>query len=322
MNGGPYLVTGAGGFIGSALCRRLREHGRVLALTRKPEDGPWEETVIADLEKSKIPADKFEGVDTVFHLAAKTHSLTAASNEDEAYESLNVGGTAKLLGACRAAGVRRFVFFSSVKAIGEGGPECADETTPPRPTTAYGITKLAAEKLVLEGGYVPEGMVLRLALVYGPGAKGNLTNMIETISRGAFPPIPKVANRRTMIHVDDVVSAAVLAASSDLSKGRIFIVTDGKSYATSDIYEWITEALGKSVPAWRMPVFAFRALAKTGDVIGRVTGNRWKFDTNAFEKLFGSAFYDSAAIREKLGFVPKWDLKSALPAMVETLIKR
>ena len=144
--------------------------------------------------------------------------------------------------------------------------------------------------------------------------------MIEAIARGAFPPLPRVSNRRSMVHVDDVVQASVLAARSEEAVGGVFIVSDGQPYSTREIYEWISAALGKSVPAWKLPVFVLKALAKAGDVIGRVTGTRWKFDTNAYDKLMASAFYSSAAICRTLGFKPKWDLKSALPAIVETIV--
>jgi nucleoside-diphosphate-sugar epimerase len=229
---------------------------------------------------------------------------------------LNVGGTVKLLEASRSAGVRRFVYFSSVKAMGEGGSDTLDETAEPKPASSYGRTKLEAEKIVLGGASAPEPVVLRLTLVYGPGAKGNLENMIEAIARGFFPPLPEVANRRSMVHVDDVAEASLLAADSDESPGKIFLVSDGRAYSTREIYEWICEALGKPVPGWTVPVFGLRTIAKVGDFIGRVKGSRWKFDTNAFQKLLGSAHYSNAAITRALGFQPQWNLKAALPEIV------
>lgn len=322
MSKGLCLVTGAGGFIGTALCGRLRQTARVRALLRRPGHGPWDETVVADLEKDGIPAGALDGVDTVYHLAARTHALAEVPGDDRAYESLNVGGTVKVLDASRRGGVRRFVFFSSVKAMGEGGPEQLDETHRPRPSTSYGRTKREAEKAVLEDGSVPEPVVLRLTLVYGPGGKGNLENMIEAVDRGSFPPLPDVGNRRSMVHVDDVVEASVLAARSDRSSRRVFVVSDGRAYSTREIYEWICQALGKPVPGWTVPLTGFKTLAKVGDVIGRVTGTRWRFDSNSYEKLLGSAYYSNAAIRETLGFEPKWDLKRALPAIVASMRPR
>ena len=316
MKDGAYLVTGAAGYIGRALCGRLRGERPVKALVRGDHSGPWDEVVKVDLELDEIPEGAFDGVDTVFHLAARTHALAALESEAAAYIRTNVDGTKKVLEASKRAGVGKCVFFSSVKAMGEGGPAVLDETATPRPTTAYGKTKLEAEGLTLGGAYVPDGVVLRLALVYGPGSKGNLTRMIEAIDRGAFPPVPAVGNRRSMVHVDDAVEAAVLAARAGPGAGSVFVVTDGSFYSTREMYEWICEALGKKVPGWKTPAIALKALAKTGDLIGKATGTRWKFDTQAYEKLFGSACYSNEAIRENLGFEPKWDLKRALPDIV------
>ncbi|MDQ7010672.1 MAG: NAD-dependent epimerase/dehydratase family protein, partial [Mariprofundaceae bacterium] len=224
----------------------------------------------------------------------------------------NTEGTRRLLEAAKAAGARRFVFFSSVKAMGEGGPGCLDETAGCRPETAYGKSKLAAERLVLEGGFVPEPVVLRLSMVYGPATKGNLPKMIEAVRKGRFPPLPETGNKRSMVHVDDVVAAALLAAEKPAAAGQTYIVTDGKAYSTRRMYEWVCEALDKPVPSWHIPVPALKALARMGDVIGRVRGRRFMFDSDALAKLTGSAWYDSGKICRELGFEAGIHLHEAL----------
>ena len=315
-------MTGANGFIGRRLCRVLGEdtgaRAHVRALVRQSADGPWHEVVLADLARGRLETNAMAGIDTVFHLAALTHAVD--SNQDEAeYEAINVRGTETVLSAAKAAGVRRFVFVSSVKAMGEGGPRQLNESTRPRPTTAYGRTKRAAELLVLDGGWVPEPTVLRLPLVYGPGARGNLANMIDAVAAGRFPPPPRVSNRRSMVHVDDVVDAAMRAAKDAAAAGRVFIVTDGLPYSTREIFEWICEALNQPVPRRAVPLAAFRALARAGDAMGRIMGRPWKFDTAACDKLFGSAYYDNTALCKALGFDPRWTLPEALPGMVAAM---
>jgi UDP-glucose 4-epimerase len=314
------LVTGANGFIGSALCARLSGKRRVRALVRSERAGPWDDTVVVDIERDDVPAAALEGVDVVFHLAAHTHALSETRGGDEAaYRRLNVDGTRRILAASRNAGVRRFVLASSVKAIGEGGAEMLDENTPPAPVTPYGKTKLEAEREVLGGGWVPEPAVLRLSLVYGPGNKGNLTAMIDAVDRGAFPPLPRVANKRSMVHVEDAVDALLLAAGSPEAVGRSFIVTDGRAYSTREMYEWICEGLGRPVPRWSVPPLALRALARLGDLVGLLMGRRWKFDTEGYRKLFGSAWYSNAAIVSTLGFEPRRDLRTAMPEIVASM---
>jgi len=181
---GTCLVTGAAGFVGARLCGALAQRVRVRALLRQGVAGPWSESVVADLTTG-VPGDATEGVDTIFHLAGRTHAVDESGGDEGSYRAVNVEGTRALLERAREAGVRRFVFTSSVKAIGEGG-ETVDDDTLPRPNSAYGRTKLEAERIVLEGGYVPEAVVLRPSLVYGAGVKGNLHNMIAAIDGGRF----------------------------------------------------------------------------------------------------------------------------------------
>ncbi len=313
------LVTGATGFIGQILCQRLREKGiRIRAFTRRELNGPWDEAVMGELTDSISPA-ALRGVDTVFHLAGKAHALSETQQDDAEYHAINTKGTQKLLEACQAEGVQRFVMFSSVKAMGEGGMACLDEGADIPPETPYGRSKLEAERLVLTGGYVSHPVVLRLSMVYGPIKKGNLPRMIHAIARGRFPPLPELGNQRSMVHVDDVVMAAMLVAERPEAAGGTYILTDGRAYSTRQMYEWICEALGKSIPSWYVPIFALRLLALMGDGIGALRGKRFVIDSDAMEKLVGSACYSSDRIQKDLGFKPKRNLQESLGEIVVAL---
>lgn len=310
------LVTGASGFIGRRLCTRLQESGKtVRALVRNPVAGPWDEIFAADLGTAPVPAEILKGVDTVYHLAGKAHALAELPGEEADYQQVNVEGTRGLLEAAAAAGVRRFVFFSSVKAMGEGGDACLDESFNGRPETPYGRSKRRAEELVLQGT-VPHSSVLRLCMVYGPGVKGNLPRMIEAVAGNRFPPLPETGNKRSLVHVDDVVEAAILAAEKPVAAGQIYIVTDGRPCSTRQMYEWICLALDKPVPKWQVPMALLKAMAMTGDILGRVRGRRFIFDTDALHKLIGSAWYSSGKMERELGFVPKYDLQGSLPSII------
>ncbi len=302
--------------LGRPLCHTLHSHGwRVIAVTRKQEAGPWDESIQADLasqETFSMPSD----IDVVFHLAGKAHALSETKQDEKEYFRINTEGTRRVLEAAQASGVRRFVFFSSVKAINEGGTECLDEASPCLPVTPYGKSKLEAERLVLEGNYVPEPVVLRLSMVYGPSPKGNLPRMIEAVAKGRFPPIPEFGNRRSMVHVEDVVQAAILAAERSEAIGQTYLVTDGQPYSTRELYEWICQALGKPIPGWRIPKIVFRGLAKVGDIIGGVRGRRFMFDSDTLEKLAGSACYSSQKIEQELGFRAHHHLRESLPDII------
>jgi len=313
-------VSGASGFIGGVVCRRLRARGvRVRGLSRRPvEPALADESVTADLTSGKLPAGALEGVDTVFHLAGKAHALSERAEDDADYRLLNVDGTRRLLEAAERAGVERFVFFSSVKAAGEESRERVDESVEPRPTTAYGRSKLAAEELVREFGHRPgrHAVSLRLPLVYGVGHKGNLVRMMAAIDRGRFPPLPEVGNRRSMVHVDNAVEAALLAASRPEANGQSYIVADDRAYSTRELYEEICRGLGRPVPRWSVPAWALKGLARTGDAVGVLTRRRFFFDSDSLDKLLGSAWYSAEKIARELGYRPSATFHEALPAIV------
>ncbi len=308
------LVAGASGFIGPHLCRRLGEGGlRVRAVMRRPAEGPWEEEVTLDLGSQPIPSSLLAGVDCVFHLAGKAHALAEGPGAEEEYRLSNVQSTLDLIAAARAARVRAFVYFSSVKAMGEG-PANAE----PLVLSPYGRSKRLAEQAVLGGEGVPHSVVLRPSLVYGPNPKGYLELMIRAVRGGWFPPLPELGNGRSMVHRDDLVEAALRCAFDPRASGRTYVVTDGTPYSTRQVYEFILDALGRKPPSWTLPVGLLRAAATAGDAIRRVRGRRLVFDSDLLEKLLGSACYDGEPICRELGFRPRHDLRGSMAEMLGT----
>ena len=314
------LVTGASGFIGSHLCQELAKQGaNVKALLHSEASGIWDTSVVCELGQQKIPGHVMQGVDVVFHLAGRAHSLADRDYQEQEYFQTNVEGTRSLLEAARNASVKKLIFFSSVKSMGEECEYRLDETYKPNPTTTYGKTKLEAEQLVLNGGFVTVPIVLRLVMVYGDSEKGNLPKMIRAIWKNRFPPFPKVQNKRSMIHVDDVVLGAIQAAKSDISAGETYILSDGIDYSTRQLYENICETLEKRIPLWSVPKFSLVLLAKIGDLFQFVYGRRIFFDSDNLQKLFGDSYYSSEKIIRDLGFSPKHTLFSALPNIISNM---
>lgn len=328
------LVTGATGFIGRRLVRTLCENGiAVEALSRYDSIGGLVRDcpggritpIVADLTHVASLDQVCDDVDGVFHLAGYAHAVDANSESAAViHRRVTVDGTRALLEQARRAGVTRFVYVSSVKAMGEASEEYIDETVVALPVTEYGRAKLEAEQLVLAMGrdFGMHVCVLRLPLVYGPEAKGNLLQMIRTIDSGRFPPPPKVYNRRSLVHVDDVVTALRLAMEHPRADGEIYLVTDGRAYSTREIYELMCRALGRAAPRWAVPVGVLRAIAGIGDAAGRMRGRPFFFNSVALDKLLGSAWYNSDKIERELGFKPTHTLETALPGMVEEYRKR
>jgi len=313
------LVTGCSGFIGRRLCEKLVAEGfYVVGMGRHTVDGPWQEFIQYDLKERasvSIPAD----IDTVFHLAGKAHAMSSDWRKERRYFQVNISGTRKLLEAARLAGVRRFVYFSSIKATGEATVGVVDESDLSPPVSMYGRSKRKAEQLVLEGGYVPEPVVLRPTMVYGPFALGNLPMMIRAVDRGYFPLLPDTGNTRSMVHVDDVAQAALLAATRVEAIGQIYILTDGCPYSVRQIHTWICESLGKDMPVQEPPMGLVRLLARVGDALGGLIGRSFRFDSQVLERLTGAACYDSSKIQRELGFVPRHNLRETLPEMISAL---
>jgi len=245
------FVTGATGFIGQRLVEKLKEQGerlKVLSRSHHPEF----ETVVCDLQREVIPDGALEGVDTVFHLAGFAHDLRDASDLEELYRKVNVDSTVRLAELAVRAGVKHFVFVSSFKAGGKTGIDG-------KPDGIYGKTKREAELRLLEIAQQSNMLVaiVRPALVYGPGVKGNLALMQSAIKAGWFPPLPETGNRRSMIHVDDLVETLLRVAEDKGANREIIIATDGKSYSSREIYEMLCRSVGKTVPKWSVPKFLF-----------------------------------------------------------------
>ncbi len=325
----PAFVTGAAGFLGRQLCGALQRTGvTVTGMDLRASPGPWDRSVAGDITRPLDPG-ALAGHRTVFHLAGKVHALSEAPGDDAGYFEINTEGTRHVLEAAKAAGVRRLVFFSTIKAMSrDDAPQAVDargairpwtEADQVEPDTPYGRSKLEAERLVLDGGYVPEAVVLRLCMVYGAGAKGNLQRMLQAVSRRRFPPLPEVGNRRSMVHAQDVIRAALLAAGQPRAAGQVFIVSDQRAYSTRQIYEWMCRALGRRCPRWTVPIRLLRGVGVGGDLVGRVLRRRIGFDSDALAKLIGSAWFSPHKIETLLGYRPAWDLERAMPEMVHEL---
>lgn len=318
------LVTGASGFIGQHLIDQLlKKEVKVQALVRDQSynsQWPSEVTIVhGDIcDKNKMHGVS-RGCDTIYHLAGKAHALSEIKADEKEYFAINVEGTRNVLEGAQINNVQRFVFFSSVLVFPSSMTECLDESYPAQPETIYGKTKLEAEKLVIEYGKNTNQhtVCLRLPLVYGPGNKGNLFRMISAIDKNRFPPLPHIDNHRSMVHVMNVVDAAVLAATSNSAKGQCYIVSDEIAYNTRELYEMLCHKLGKTVPSWHVPIIFLKTLGKIGDLVGRIHGKRFLFDTVALKKLTESGWYSSDKISQELAFSPSNNLENSLEELID-----
>lgn len=307
---GKTLVTGASGFIGRRL---LRPGDRALARTASN----YPDSVVGDLLDPASLVAACAGVDYIFHCAGYAHAF--ASSDPDAHWRINCEGTRNLLSAAGAAGVRRFIFLSSVKAMAEPGDECVDEDWPGEPATPYGKAKRAAELAVLEAGakFGMHVINLRLAMVYGHGGRGNLERMARGIRAGWFPPLPETGNRRSLVHVDDVVSALRLVAEAPAANGRTYIVADSRPYSGREIYDAIRGAI---LPAptlrWSVPAGLLRAGGVLGDALGTVLRRPLPMNSEVVSRLLDSACYSTVRIERELGWKSQVGLEAGLREML------
>ncbi|EKD92039.1 MAG: NAD-dependent epimerase/dehydratase [uncultured bacterium] len=231
---------------------------------------------------------------------------------------MNHRGTVNILNESIRAGVKRFIYFSSVKACAERNV-CCDEAWEAWPTDAYGIAKREAENSVLslcrENNIIP--IILRPALVYGAGVKGNLSAMLRGISKGYFPTPPPVQNHKSMVSREDLCRAALLVATVENPKQSIFIVTDGVAYSTFGIVQMMREAVGRKKSTLYLPLWIWYALAKLGDIVQHIIKRLLPINTQAVNKLFSNAAYSSQLIKNELQFEPQYSLQDVLPFMIK-----
>ena len=320
------LVTGATGAIGPSLVLELCARGyRVRALVRgHPQPGLLPESVelVTGGLDASASTQAAEGVDVVLHLAGLLHITDPDAATIAKYTEVNVDGTAALLQAAVAQGVGRVVYFSTIAVYGITYGQVVDEATRPDPDTPYAASKLAAERLVLaarRGDGQSLGSVLRLAAVYGPRLKGNYDRLVRALSRGRFIPVGGGMNRRTLVHIDDVVRAAAIAAEHPAAAGGVFNVTDGSFHTMNEITAAICSALGRRTPRLSLPEAPCRLAAGLVEDGARLLGIRAPIRRGIIDKYVEDVAVKGDLAQAALGFRPVVDLSSGWRSTVAAL---
>ena len=264
-----FLITGAYGFVGTNLCKYLAEKGHechALDIPAAKRDGvPYVSFYTWD-ELDKLPV-----VDAVVHLAGKAHDLKKVASE-QSYFDINVGLTEKIFAAAKTT---RFIYFSSSKADANGN--------------AYGRSKLAAEQF-LNG----RAIVLRPAMIHGPGNKGNL-NLLWGIARRGLPwPLAAFENKRSFTSIANICAA--VEALCERGENGIYPIADDEMLSTNRLIELIAETCGKRAKLWRVPKGVMRMVAKIGDVL------HLPLNTERIVKLTEDSFVNNSHLKSQLGW--------------------
>jgi nucleoside-diphosphate-sugar epimerase len=281
------LVTGATGFVGKAVLQRILaddDSPRVAVAVRR--DGEqWAAGVVqhvtGDLEPSTNWSVALEGISAVVHCAARVHVMADTGSDPLAeFRHVNVQGTLNLARQAAAAGVRRFVFVSSIKVNGEatqlGSPFKADDA--PAPLDAYGVSKMEAEQglreLAMQTGM--EVVIIRPPLVYGPGVKANFAAMMRWLKRGVPLPLGAINNQRSLVALGNLVDLIVTCLTHPAAANQTFLVSDGEDVSTTELLRRMGQAMGH--PARLIPVPASwlklaAALVGKPDIAQRLCGS-------------------------------------------------
>ena len=255
------LVTGANGFVGRHVCRRFLDAGWQVRGTVRSSGARSmlpkgvEPHEIESIENSNDWQRALGGVDVVVHLIARTHVLEDDAEDPlQEYRRINVEGTKQLLQACGDSSVQRFLFMSSIKAVGEGADRPYRESDPCEPEDGYGFSKREAEQLVtrfsLQTGI--ESVIIRPPLVYGPDVRGNFARLAKAVARGVPMPLGCVTKTRSMIFVDNLADATFVCATHPAAANELFHVADAEPISSRKLVQLLAASFDR--PARLIPV--------------------------------------------------------------------
>lgn len=317
------LVTGPDGFVGTCLCRELLERGwSVVGAKRNARPEFSAQTDHMSLKGKEHPSVRFvcvgdigpatdwttalEGIDAVVHLAARVHVMKDSASDSLAeYRKVNVEGTRRLAEAAAMAGVKRFVFISSIKVNGESTDDMTGafkESDAPNPEDPYSVSKWEAEgalqKIERQTGMAV--VIIRPPLVYGPGVSANFLKLIKLVDSGLPLPLGGINNKRSLVGLTNLVDLICFCLDHLGAAGEIWLPSDNDDVSTPELVRRIASALGKSprlipVPQWAMLL------------LSRLTGK-----TKQVKRLFGSLQIDSTKVRHVLGWTPPCSMEEEL----------
>lgn len=313
------LITGSCGFIGRELCIKILDDGRRAKGTVSIESDVSrlpvgvDAVLIASIDSDTNWDNILAGIDAIVHLAARVHVTDDAFSDPLAeYRKVNVEGTERLAVAAVNAGVKRFVYISSVKVNGEGGSYSYTENDKEAPEDPYALSKWEAEQALYEIADKTEMdlVVLRPPLVYGPGVKANFLRLLKVVDSGIPLPLASVNNRRSLIYLGNLIDAIVTCINHPGAAGNTYFVSDGKDVSTPELIRCISSALGR--PARLFP-FSPVLLKKAGIITGKSV---------AMDRLLGSLTVDCSKIRRELDWQAPFLMEQGLKETANWYIKK
>ena len=323
------LVTGATGFVGQAVITELlrQEHNVVASVRKQSADLPLKikQVNTGELSPATNWHDVVSSVEVVIHLAARVHVMDDdLSDPLTEFRRVNTEATLNLAKQAVMAGVKRFIFISSIKVNGEmtgaASPYPEEEGIKERftendsfvPIDPYGLSKYEAEQglLALAKDTGMEVVIIRPPLVYGPGVRANFASMVRWVNKGVPLPLGAVHNQRSLIALDNLVSFISHCIDHPKAANEVFLISDGEDVSTTELLQKVAKALGKKSRLIPVPVGLMTFAAK---LIGK---------SDVANRLFGSLQVDSSKARNLLGWKPMITMDAQLKKTAEAYLNR
>jgi len=311
------LLTGANGFVGAALCRRLQKSGFLVrgavrdqaklqrCGTSESNDLEW--VVLHDRSDEGETKNALQGVRAVVHLAARVHVMTEdASDPLREFRQVNCVWTERLARTAASQGVHRFVYLSSIKVNGEQSIAPFTEQDLPNPQDPYGVSKWEAEQALdrvsTQTGI--ETVVVRSPLVYGPGVRGNFLQLLNILRRGIPLPLASIRNQRSLVYLGNLVDALARCIQDSRAAGRTYLIRDGEDLSTPELLRRLGAMMGSNVCLLPCPMSFLYWM-------GQVMGKRGMID-----RLVGSLQVNSSKIQTELDWHPPFTVDAGLSETV------
>ena len=324
------LVTGASGFIGRTLCAELSIRGypfRGVVRKINPHiavDKHFEFMQLGNINANTDWSSALKGINCIIHCAALVHLKEEnKAGSSISYQSVNVDATYQLAKQAAAAGVKRFVYLSSVKVLGKNSNvlskkfnfsrTCANSILTnevfPNPVDGYGISKWKAEQALWDVSSKSklEVVIIRSPLVYGPGVKGNMERLLRLVQLGIPLPLGGIKNKRSLIAIDNLIDLLIRCIKHNKAVRKTFLVSDGEDLSTTELLFKISVALGRNPRIFSVPL---PLLYYTGKYLGK---------SAEIERLVGSLRVDNSYSCKLLDWKPVVNVEEGIRRMVQKL---
>lgn len=307
------LVTGSTGLVGSALIAALLPHCRVRSLNRSNPnlaDVAHTDAAFGDNVLWLDNTEYLQGVDVVVHCAARVHLMQDTATDPLAqYCKVNTDATLALAEAAAKAGVKRFIFLSTIKVNGEftAVGQAFSAADPVKPTDPYAVSKWRAEQalLALSQQSGMQVVIIRPPLVYGPGVKANFLNLFNAVAKGIPLPFGAIDNKRSMVSVDNLVSLICTCLTHENAAGKVFLVSDGQDISSAELVRLMAKA--QQVPARLLPIPLW-LMRTAASVLGKAA---------QYQRVVASLQLDISATCQTLDWQPQQTPQQAMELLVK-----